>query len=332
MVPALANDARDGCATLAGLSHDHGFGQGGRSRAEGRVVAVALLTVLAMFLEIATGLWSGSLALLADGVHMAGHGVALGLAASAYSLTRRYARDRRFSLGSGKINDLAAYSSAILLAASTLWMMAEALQRLFRPEPIEPLEALAVAALGLLLNLLSAWLLAGGHEREQCRPRHEHHPGGQHHHGHDHNLQAALTHVLADAATSIAAMAGLLGAWAYGWLWLDPLVALAAAVLILRWAWGLLRQTGAVLLDAEGPAELRRQVRQRLEAVADSRVTDLHLWSVGQGSWTLVASLVSHRPTAPEAYKQALADLAGIHHPMVEIHPCWDCGPEEVSP
>jgi len=329
MAPALANDARNGCATLDGLHHDHGFGQGGRSRAEGRVVAVTLLTLLVMFLEISTGLWSGSLALLADGVHMAGHGVALGLAAGAYALTRRYARDRRFSLGSGKINDLAAYSSAILLAASTLWMAAEALQRLFRPEPIEPLEALVVAALGLLVNLLSAWLLAGGHEREQP---HVYAAGCSHHHHHDRNLQAALTHVLADAATSIAAMAGLLGAWAYGWLWLDSLVALAAAVLILRWAWALLRQTGAVLLDAEGPAELQHQARQRLEAVADSRVTDLHLWSVGQGGWTLVASVVSHRPAVPEVYKQALADLAGIHHPMVEIHPCRDCGPEEVSP
>jgi len=306
-------------------AHAHDFGQEGVRPAERRVTTVAMLTVAVMGLEIAVGWWTGSMALLADGVHMGGHAVALGLAAGAYALSRRYARDRRLSLGSGKINDLAAYTSALLLAASTAWTAVVAAQRLLNPEPLRPTEALVVAVLGLAVNLLSAWLLGDAHEHGH---EHDHglddphdHPG----HVHDHNLGAALAHVLADAATSVAAIVGLLAAWAWGWTWLDPLIALLALGVVARWAIWLLRQTAAVLLDAEGPAELRRQVRARLEAVADSRVTDLHLWSVGQGAWTLAASVVSHGPAAPDAYKAALAGLPGIHHPMVEIHACRRC-------
>ena len=301
--------------------HAHDFGQAGVRPAERRVTTVAMLTVAVMCLEITAGWWTGSMALLADGVHMGGHAVALGLAAGAYALSRRYARDRRLSLGSGKINDLAAYTSALLLAASTVWTAVVAAQRLLNPEPLRPTEALIVALLGLAVNLLSAWLLDHGHGHD-----HEHgHHHDHHDHAHDHNLGAALAHVLADAATSVAAIVGLLAAWAWGWTWLDPLIALLALGVVARWALRLLRQTAAVLLDAEGSAELRRQVSARLEAVADSRVTDLHLWSVGQGAWTLAASVVSHGPAAPDAYKAALAGLPGIHHPMVEIHACRRC-------
>jgi cation diffusion facilitator family transporter len=311
------------CPEADAAAYTHDFGQEGIRPAERRVTTVATLTVAVMGLEVAAGWWTGSMALLADGVHMGGHAVALGLAAGAYAMSRRYARDRRLSLGSGKINDLAAYTSALILAVSTVWTAIESAQRLLSPEPLRPTEALVVAVLGLAVNLLSAWLLGGAHDHE-----HDHghddphdHPG----HVHDHNLGAALAHVLADAATSVAAIAGLLAAWSWGWTWLDPLIALLALGVVAHWAVRLLRQTGAVLLDAEGPAELRRQVRARLEAVADSRVTDLHLWSVGQGAWTLAASVVSHGPAAPEAYKAALAGLPGIHHPLVEIHACRRC-------
>jgi len=311
------------CPQADALAHAHDFGQEGIRPAERRVSMVAMLTVAVMGLEIAAGWWTGSMALLADGVHMGGHAVALGLAAGAYAMSRRYARDRRLSLGSGKINDLAAYTSALILAASTVWTAIESAQRLLSPEPLRPTEALVVAVLGLAVNLLSAWLLGGAHDHEHDHG-HGHddprdHPG----HVHDHNLGAALAHVLADAVTSVAAIAGLLAAW--GWTWLDPLIALLALGVVARWAVRLLRQTGAVLLDAEGPAELRRQVSARLEAVAGSRVTDLHLWSVGQGAWTLAASVVSHGPAATEVYKAALAGLPGIHHPMVEIHACRHC-------
>jgi cation diffusion facilitator family transporter len=324
------------CATLQHVHHDHGFGQGARMQAEGRTLLVAGVTIIVMVLEIVAGLWTGSMALLADGVHMGGHAVALGLAASAYALSRRYARDRRLSLGSGKINDLAAYTSALLLAASTVWLVVESVSRLLHPEPLHAVEAMAVAALGLAVNLLSAWLLAGaaGHDhphRHGHASPHDHHEHHDHHlpgrPAHvDHNLRAALLHVLADAATSVAAILGLLGAWLWGWNWLDPLIALAAALLVMRWAWGLLRQTGSVLLDAEAPQELRREAQACLEGVAQSQVIDLHLWSVGQGGWTLVASVVSHQAVAPGAYKAALAGLSGLHHPMIEIHSCLSCG------
>ncbi|WP_245538397.1 CDF family Co(II)/Ni(II) efflux transporter DmeF [Thauera phenylacetica] len=309
------------CPQADASAHAHDFGQEGIRPAERRVGMVAMLTVAVMGLEVAAGWWTGSMALLADGVHMGGHAVALGLAAGAYAMSRRYARDRRLSLGSGKINDLAAYTSALILAASTAWTAIESAQRLLSPEPLRPTEALVVAVLGLAVNLLSAWLLGGAHDHGHEHDHHHDHPI----HVHDHNLGAALAHVLSDAATSVAAIAGLLAAGAWGWTWLDPLIALLALGVVARWAVGLLRQTGAVLLDAEGPDEQRRQVRTRLEAVADSRVTDLHLWSVGQGAWTLAASVVSHGPAAPDAYKAVLAGLPGIHHPLVEIHACRHC-------
>ena len=238
-------------------AHTHDFGQEGIRPAERRVTTVAMLTVAVMGLEIAAGWWTGSMALLADGVHMGGHAVALGLAAGAYALSRRYARDRRLSLGSGKINDLAAYTSALLLLASTVWTAVEAAQRLLSPEPLRPTEALIVAVLGLAVNLLSAWLLGDAHDHDH---EHGHGHNDPHDHVQDHNLGAALAHVLADAVTSVAAIVGLLAAGAWGWTWLDPLIALLALGVVARWAVGLLRQTGVVLLDAEGPAELRRQV------------------------------------------------------------------------
>lgn len=306
------------CATRSGISHDHGFGQGVRHSAETRTLVVAAITCVTMVIEVVAGLWTGSMALLADGIHMGGHAVALGLAASAYYLARRYACDRRLSLGSGKINDLAAYTSALLLGVSTLWLMLESGRRLLYMEPLQPLEAMVVAVIGLAVNLLSAWLLAGAGD---------HHHDHDHEHGThgDHNLRAALLHVMADAATSVAAILGLLGAWLWGWHWLDPAIAMVASLVILRWSWGLLRQTVGVLLDAEAPAELRRLAGERLEAVADSHVADLHLWSVGHNAWTLVASVVSHAPASPDMYKAALAGLDGIHHPVVEIHHCHAC-------
>lgn len=307
--------------------HDHGFGQGQASQTEGRVRLVAIITLVVMAAEIAAGWWTGSMALLADGLHMGGHAVALGLAASAYWLTRKYAQDRRLSFGSGKILDLSAYTSALLLGLSTLWLIPESIDRLLHPQALLPAEALLVASLGLVVNLVSAWLLgnsAHGHTHDHhAHHSHPHHE--EHHHPHgavnrDSNLQAALMHVIADALTSVAAILGLLAAWLWGWNWLDPIIALVAAFLVLRWAWILVRQSGAVLLDAQAPRELREQVSQRLAAVADSQIADLHLWSVGQGRWTLVASVISHETVAPERYKAALASLEGLHHPIIEIH------------
>ncbi len=317
---------------LAGqVCYRHDFGHGKRSRAENRTLVATVLTLITMVAEIIGGWLTGSMALLADGVHMGGHTVALGLAAGAYYLTRHHAENRRFSLGSGKIGDLAAFTSALLLGLSVIWLVYESILRLINPTVLLAREALLVAVLGLIVNLLCAWLLAGSNDhvhdhysvhdkKENNNPEHK-----QSHHHHDHNLRAALVHVIADAVTSVAAIIGLIAAWAWGWNWLDPLIALVASAVILRWAVGLLRQTGAVLLDAEAPEAMREQVRQRLESVPDSQVVDLHLWSVGQKSWVLVASVVCHSHAGPEDYKERLADLPQIHHPVIEVMICQEC-------
>lgn len=320
---------------LAGqICYRHDFGQGKRSKAERRTLIATVLTLLTMIAEILGGWLTGSMALLADGVHMGGHTVALGLAAGAYYLTRHHAENRRFSLGSGKIGDLAAFTSALFLGLSVIWLVYESIQRLLNPTVLHAREALLVAVIGLVINLLCAWLLAGSHDH-----LHDHHHDHEHEHKHehkhtnqhqDHNLRAALVHVIADAVTSVAAIVGLLAAWAWGWNWLDPLIALVASVVILRWAVGLLRQTGAILLDAEAPEAMRTEVRKRLESVADSRVVDLHLWSVGQQSWVLVASVVCHTQADPEDYKDQLTDLPQIHHPVIEVLLCRQCDPEPI--
>lgn len=320
------------CETVQQHQHLHDFGQGKQRKAEKRTLLVTLLTLVTMFAEILGGWLTGSMALLADGIHMGGHALALGLATLAYYLARRHARDRRLSLGSGKIIDLAAWTSALFLAATTVWLVFESIHRLLAPQDLMVREAMLVAVLGLLVNLFSAWLLAGAHEH------HHHHDDHHHHHDHDkhhdqpseqrqdNNLKAALVHVIADAVTSVAAIAGLLAAWLWGWQWLDPVIALVASAVILRWAVGLLKQTAAVLLDMEGPEQLRARVHHRLEGLSGVTITDLHLWSVGQGAWTLVVSLVTHDARiTPDGCKALLVDIEGLHHPIVEVHYCSLC-------
>ncbi|MDD3609123.1 MAG: CDF family Co(II)/Ni(II) efflux transporter DmeF [Halothiobacillaceae bacterium] len=309
-----------------GPEHNHNFGQGERRRAEGRLWGVAFITLIVMVVEILAGWLTGSMALLGDGIHMGGHALALGLAAAAYYLARRYASDRRLSLGSGKINDLAAYTSALLLGVATVWLVVESVSRLLQPGELHAQEALLVAVLGLVVNLVSAWILVGAEEGGHHHAHvHDHGHDHDHDHGHDHNLRAALLHVMADAVTSLAAIVGLAAAWLWGWVWLDPLIALVAAALILRWSVDLLRRTGAILLDAEAPETLRHKVIERLEEVGETQVTDLHLWSVGQGQWTLVAAVRSQEPAQPETYKSRLSDLSNVHHPVVEVSFCMRC-------
>ncbi|HPQ93966.1 MAG: CDF family Co(II)/Ni(II) efflux transporter DmeF [Thiothrix sp.] len=318
------------CPTIRAVHHLHDFGQGQKHSAEQRTLLVTLLTLVTMFAEIIGGLVTGSMALLADGIHMGGHALALGLAFMAYYLARHYATDPRLTLGSGKINDLAAYTSALLLGLSCVWLVFESVSRLLSLQPLLPKEAMVVAVIGLLVNLLSAWLLAGGHEHGHTHSHHDHdhaHDDHAHEHPRDHNLHAALMHVLADAVTSVAAIIGLAAAWLWGWNWLDPLIALLASAVILRWAWQLLRQTGAILLDTEGPQALHQQIRQRLESVPGTQVQDLHLWSVGQGAWTLMASVVTHEPRSPDDYKARLHGVESLHHPIVEVYHCQQCSP-----
>ncbi len=307
------------CNTAVSMQYQHDFGQGEKKTAEQRAILVTVLTLLTMAVEIVAGIVTGSMALLADGIHMAGHAMALGLTAGAYYLTRRHAHNRRLSLGSGKIGDLAAYTSGLLLAAATLWLIVESVHRLLIVQTLEPLEAMLVATIGLLVNLASAWLLAGGHHHHHG---HDHHG---HHHHHDANLRAALVHVLADAMTSVAAIVGLLAAWLWGWDWLDPVIALVACVVIMRWAYGLLKQTVRTLLDHEAPKHIREQVETILTRTPDTHIVDLHIWSVGQNTWTMTAALVTHADLTPEKLRSELHNIPGLHHPIVEINFCSGC-------
>lgn len=310
------------CTTAEQVHLAHDFGQGKKRKAEQRTLFVTILTLVTMVAEVFGGWITGSMALLADGIHMGGHALALGLATAAYYFARRHANDRRLSLGSGKIADLAAYTSALFLGVSVVWLVYESIHRLLNPQALMAKEALLVAVIGLIINLLSAWLLAG--TEDACQGHGHSH---EHDHQQDNNLKAALVHVIADAVTSVAAILGLIAAWLWGWLWLDPAIALVASVVVLRWAVGLLRQTGGVLLDAEAPKKLREDVLKRLNAVEGTQVMDLHLWSVGQGAWTLTASLVNHLPISPDKYKQQLSNLSGLHHPIIEVYLCEACEP-----
>ena len=294
--------------------HDHDYLGEHHDRNARRTWWVVGLTLVMMAGEIAAGTLFGSMALLADGWHMATHAGALGIAGLAYAFARRHARNSRFSFGTGKVGDLAGFASALIMGVAAIFIAVESVQRMFLPVTIAFDEAIAVAVLGLVVNLVSAWLLGSGHEHEH---EHDHDhgvgPGG------DHHMRAASLHVLADALTSIAAIAALvLGRW-WGWAWLDPVIGLAGAFVIARWSVKLMRDTGAVLLDAEPDPALERAVRAAIE-VGDEKVHDLHLWRVGPGRHAAIVSLVTASPLEPEIYKQRLAHLPQVVHVSVEAH------------
>lgn len=302
---------------------DHRFLGRDHARNERRLWLVVALTAATMGVEVAAGFWFGSMALLADGIHMATHAGALGLSALAYKLARRLEGHPRLSFGTGKLGDLAAWSSALLLAVAALWLVGESVGRLFAPVPIAYEEALVVAVAGLLVNLASLALLGGTDEHEPvARDHHAHHHSAHHLH-HDHNFRAAVAHVLADALTSVLAIAALIAGRVSGWSWLDPAVALLGAALILRWAYDLMRSSGAVLLDASPDHQLEAEIRNRLEQGTD-RIADFHLWRLGPGHLGLLVSLVSDRPEPPTVYKARLADLPGLAHVTIEVHRCSD--------
>jgi cation diffusion facilitator family transporter len=257
------------------------------------------------------------MALLADGFHMSTHAGALAIAAAAYAYARRHAHDERFAFGAGKFGELAGYTSAIVLAVIAVMIGYESATRLIAPVPIRFTEAIAVAVLGLGVNLVSAWLLSGGGDHDHAHHAHELHA---HHHAHvDHNLRSAYLHVLADAMTSVLAILGLLAGMFYGWIWMDAVVGIIGAAVIASWSWSLLRSSGAVLLDARADDALAAEVRRRLERNGD-RVADLHLWRLGPGHMGLIVSIVSALPQQPESYKALLAGLPRLSHITVEVH------------
>ena len=302
--------------------HGHVFLGKGHRRNERRTWFVVGLTAAMMVVELAAGSIFGSMALLADGWHMSTHAAALSIAGVAYGLARRYAADERFSFGTGKLGDLAGFTSALILLGVALFIAYELLVRLVvAPVSIVFGEATLVATIGLVVNLISAGLLfdPGHHDHDH----HRHEPG--HVHRHDANLRGAYLHVLADALTSVLAIAALLAGWFFGWAWLDPAVGMLGAVLIARWSIGLIRSTAAVLLDAVPSPILIDIVRRRLESDGD-RVVDLHLWQVGPGHAALIACIVSEHPLTVDAYKARLADLPGLSHVTIEVNPARATG------
>jgi cation diffusion facilitator family transporter len=320
--------------------HAHVFLGAKHDRHERRTWTVVALASAMMVAEIVGGTLFGSMAVVADGWHMSTHAGALTIAALAYRFARRHARDPRFAFGTGKVGELAAFSSAIILALIAAAIGYEALMRLYAPVSIDFTEATWLAVIGLCVNLVSAWALFDsdhhhhghanddhdhdhhdhdhGHDHDHHEHAHEHH---HHHHGHDSNIRAAYVHVLADAMTSVLAIAGLLAGRYFGWVWMDPLMALVGVAVILSWSVGLLRTSGTVLLDMVPDRKLAGHIRKKLEIDGD-RVCDLHLWRLGPGHAGLIAGVVSDRPQAPAAYKRRLAEISGLSHITIEVHAC----------
>jgi cation diffusion facilitator family transporter len=297
-------------------THDHVFLGAQHEHNERRTWFVVALTVAMMIGEITAGSLFGSMALLADGWHMATHAAALGIAALAYLFARRQARNAHFAFGTGKFGDLAAFASAIILGLIAVQIAYESALRLVHPVPIAYGEAIAVATLGLGVNLLSAWLLRGDHDHHGHGHSHAHRD-----HHHDNNLRAAYVHVLADAATSLLAIAALVIAMYSQWVWTDALVGLFGSFVIASWAYGLVRDASAVLLDVRADAELEAVIRDRIETKGD-RVTDLHLWQVGPGHCAAVISVISDNPLPPTTYKRRLGGLKPLCHVTVEVERC----------
>ncbi len=304
-------------------THDHVFLGSKHGRNERRTWLVVVLTAIMMVGEIVAGILSGSMALLADGWHMATHAAALGIAGLAYLFARRQARNDRFTFGTGKFGDLAAFASAVILAIVAIQIAFESIERLVNPVAIAYREAIAVAVLGLVVNLASAFLLQEEHDDHH----HGHGHGDDHDHAHGHhrhrdnNLRAAYVHVVADAATSVLAIVALIAAAWLQWSWADPVVGLVGAMVIASWAVGLLRSSGSVLLDVNNAGKVERLIRQRLETRGD-RITDLHLWQIGPGHRAAVIALVSDDPLPPSEYKRRLSGLHGLSHVTVEVELC----------
>jgi cation diffusion facilitator family transporter len=299
-------------------------------RNERRTWIVVGITLAMMAGEIIGGSWFGSMALVADGWHMATHAAALGIAAIAYRYARRHARNPRFSFGTGKVGELAAFTSAITLAIVALIIGWQSLQRLFEPQPINFDQAVWIAGLGLLVNVVSAALLHGGHSHDHDHdhdhdPDHDdHHDHGDHHadhHGHDTNLRAAYVHVLADALTSVLAILGLLAGKYLGWVFMDAVIGIVGALVIAQWSVSLMRHAGRSLLDAHDDSPREQQVRERLLQSDDEHIADLHLWRLVPGHHGLMVTLVAANPAPPAHYRARLAGLPGLSHITIEVNP-----------
>jgi cation diffusion facilitator family transporter len=304
---------------LEQLTHDHVFLGNSHDRNARRTLWVVLLTAGMMVVEIFAGVLFNSMALLADGFHMATHAGALGVAAIAYTYAKKHANSRRYSFGTGKVGDLAGFASAMALGLVALGIAVESAQRLLSPQSVAFGEATVIAVVGLLVNLASAWLLGAdhhhghGHGHGHDHGHHDHSHGHDHHH-HDNNLRSAYVHVLADALTSVLAIVALLGGRYLGWVWLDPVMGLVGATVIAVWSWSLMRDTASVLLDAH-ESHLEEEIREFVEGPGDARITDLHVWRVGPGAH---AAIVAVKGIDGDTVRSRLHEVHEIAHLTVE--------------
>ena len=306
---------------LSEWSHDHVFDHDSRA-AERGTRAVMWITAVMMVIEIIAGWWFNSMALLADGWHMSSHAVAIGVSAFAYSAARHYARDPRFTFGTWKIEVLGGFASAIFLLGVAAMMIVGSTERIFLPQPIHYQEAIVVAAIGLVVNIVCAMILGNAHDHHH--DHHHDHRGHDHPHGHDLNLKSAYLHVIADAATSVLAIVALAGGWMYGWSWLDPAMGLVGAGLVSVWARKLIIETGKVLLDREMDHPVVQEIRDVIETgpeAGETRITDLHVWRVGKNAYSCALTVVTHdKYLNPKRVRELLSPHEEIVHATIEIH------------
>lgn len=321
-------------ALAAARRHSHAFDHG-NPLAERNTRRAMWLTAMMMVVEIAGGWWFNSMAVLADGWHMSSHAIALGLSAFAYACARRYARDRRFAFGTWKIEILGGYTSAILLLGVAVLMVVQSVERLLHPGAIQYRQAIAIAVVGLAVNLVCAWWLRDHHAHHHHDHGHDHH----HHHDHDHahrdhggdpahdhahdlNLRSAYLHVMADAVTSVLAIVALLGGMYFGATWLDPVMGLVGAVLVSVWAWGLVRSSGRILLDAQMDLPVVEKVRAAIEAgLLPARISDLHVWQVARGKFACMVEVVAAAGVEAGDVRRALSVHDELVHVTVEMVP-----------
>ncbi|WP_017735391.1 CDF family Co(II)/Ni(II) efflux transporter DmeF [Pseudomonas sp. CBZ-4] len=290
-------------------AHAHVFLGASHDENARRTLWVVLLTVVMMVVEIAAGAITGSMALLADGFHMATHAGALGIAAAAYAYAKRHANSPRYSFGTGKVGDLGGFASALILALVSLGIGVESVMRLLDPAEVQFGTATLIAVVGLVVNIVSALLLGHGHSHA-----HDH----DHHHGHDNNLRSAYVHVIADALTSVLAIAALLAGRYLGWVWLDPVMGIVGAIVIARWAWSLMGVTAGVLLDRTDE-HVAAEIRELVEQPGDARITDLHVWRVGPDAHAAIVSVVGGATTDAEGIRDRLKPVHEVSHLTVEF-------------
>lgn len=323
--------------SISQWQHTHVFGQDQIRSGERRTLLVIIITGIMMVGEIITGIIFGSMALTADGIHMGSHMVGLGITFFAYIYARKHAQDQLYSFGTGKVNALAGYSSAMILIFIAFFMAYESIIRVINPVEIQYNQAIFIAVVGLIVNGVSMLILGEknhthGREHDDHHNHdhnHEDHHSHDHDHAHtgsgdDHNLRSAYIHVLTDAMTSVLAIVALLAAKYFHLVWMDPLMGIVGAFLVIRWSVGLIQGTTKVLLDHQSPAEIQHRITEILESYKDTKVSDLHIWSIGPGIYSSEITLVTNDPDSPNTYKDMIPHNSGIVHTTVEVHSSLD--------